>query len=265
MPANPRLLRAEADNLDDFTPRYRTARESALREHIVKTSQALLARHGRHDISFAALALALRIGAGTLRRHFIDLDALLGEILSRHLMDLSRHLGEIPFTDPDRERKKRAKYLEYTRTPFGGLTEAHLLFVRDRHTLPEDLLSSLEQTRDGIGNLLGPDPHETLTLLDTPYISHPRIEAMLAALEPFALPEPAEPAEPATEPTEPATQAPEPATEAPEPVSDPAPEPASSTFETRRPLPSPDPTHLPAASPAHHPIPPAASPPPAPD
>jgi len=204
MPINPRILRAEADDLDDFSPRFRTARESARHDHILKVAQVLLARYGRHELTFTALALALRIGTATLRRHFIDLDALLGDILNRHLMDLARYLGQIPFNDPDRDRKRRAKYLEYTRNGFGGLTQAHLLFVRDRHTLPEDLLTALEQTRDGIGASLGPDPQETLALLDTQIFTLPCIEVMLAALDTLALQQ--TPA-PETQPAEPAPAA----------------------------------------------------------
>jgi AcrR family transcriptional regulator len=243
MPINPRILRDEANDLDDFTPRFQTERQRALREHIIKVSQALLARHGRHNITFAALALALGLGTGTLRRHFIDLDALLGEILRRHLMDLSRHLGEIPLTDPDCESKRRAKYFEYTRTAFGGLTEAHLLFVRERHTLPEDILPALEQTREGIGQFLGPDPYEALSLLDTPYFTLARIEAIIAIQPTPALHE-----QPVPEPDFASEHAP-----------------ATLGEEPDCPLPNPGPAHLLAALPAPHPIPPTTRPPPAPD
>jgi len=179
---NPRILRAEADKFDRSL-RFLTERDRQRREHIVKAAQALLARHGTHAVTFGALALALRMGAGTLRRHFIDLDELLGEILSRHLLAISTALGEIPFNDPDRARKKREAYFTFTRTAFGGLTEAHLLYTRDRHRLPEDIAVNLEQTREGLGELLaGPNGREALVLLDTPYIPLANIEAMLAAL-----------------------------------------------------------------------------------
>jgi AcrR family transcriptional regulator len=182
MQTNPRILRAEADKFDR-QQRFPDERDRQKRELILTAAQALLSRHGSHTITFRAMAAALRMAPATLRRHFFDLDALLGEILSRHLMDLSRHLGEIPFTDPDRARKKRQAYYSFTHGPLGGLTEAHLLFTRDRHLLPDDILSNLHQTREGLGELLaGPNGREALLLLDTPYITLANIEAMLAAL-----------------------------------------------------------------------------------
>ena len=182
MQTNPRTLRAEADAFDRQL-RFPTERDRQQREHILTVAQALLARHGRHTISFTTLAAALRMAPATLRRHFIDLDALLGDILGRHLLALAAALGEIPFDHPDRARQKRAAYFTYTRGAFGGLTEAHLLYTRDRHLLPDDILTSLELTRDGLGDLLaGPNAREALLLLDTPYIPLANIEAMLAAL-----------------------------------------------------------------------------------
>jgi len=199
---NPRILRAEADAFDR-QQRFLPERDRQRREHILTVAQALLARHGRHAITFAAMAASLRMAPATLRRHFIDLDALLGEILSRHLLALSAAMGQVPFNDPDRSRKKREAYFTFTHGPFGGLTEAHLLYTRDRHFLPEDLLTGLEQTRDGLGEFLaGPNGREALLLLDTPYIKLANSEAMLAAL----------PGEPITE-TITETGAAEPATE----------------------------------------------------
>jgi len=195
MQTNPRILRAEADKFDR-QQRFPTERDRQQREHILTAAQSLLARHGSHAISFGAMAAALRMAPATLRRHFIDLDALLGEIIGRHLMDISRRLGEIPFNDPDRCRKQREIYFTFCRGTFGGLTEAHRLYTRDRHVLPQDILSHLENTRDGIGELLaGPNAQAALVLLDTPYIPLANIEVMLAAL-----PQEAETATP-TEPT----------------------------------------------------------------
>jgi AcrR family transcriptional regulator len=231
MQTNPRTLRAEADAFDRQL-RFPPERDRQQREHILTVAQALLARHGRHTISFTTLAAALRMAPATLRRHFIDLDALLGDILGRHLLALAAALGEIPFDHPDRARQKRAAYFTYTRGAFGGLTEAHLLYTRDRHLLPDDILTSLELTRDGLGDLLaGPNAREALLLLDTPYIPLTNIEAMLAAL----------PQEPITETTaettaEPAT---EPATAKPKPS----------------PAPTPKQTHLRPSSTRHQPPP----------
>jgi AcrR family transcriptional regulator len=180
---NPRILRAEADKFDR-QQRFPDERDRQKREHILTAAGALLARHGRHAITFGAMAAALRMAPATLRRHFIDLDALLGEILSRHLLALAAAMGQVPFSDPDRSRKKREAYFTFTHGPFGSLTEAHLLYTRDRNLLPEDVLTSLEQTREGLGDLLaGRNGRTALLLLDTPYIIPlADIESMLAAL-----------------------------------------------------------------------------------
>jgi len=253
MQTNPRTLRAEADAFDRQL-RFPTERDRQQRDHILTVAQALLARHGRHTISFTALAAALRMAPATLRRHFIDLDALLGDILGRHLLALSAALGEIPFDHPDRARQKRQAYFTYTRGAFGGLTEAHLLYTRDRHLLPDDILTSLELTRDGIGDLLaGPHAREALLLLDTPYIPLANIEAMLAAL----------PGEPTTE-TITETTAAEPATAKPatgKPKPSPAPTPKQthlrpiSTRHQPPPLRPPRPWHLTTPRPARAPPP----------
>ena len=90
---------------------------------------------------------------------------------------------------PDHDRRKRQAYAAFTRTGLGGLTEAHLLLVRDRHFLPDDLLPQIEDARDAIGDTLaGANGREALLLLDEPTIPLPHIEPMLAALQPPAAP-----------------------------------------------------------------------------
>jgi AcrR family transcriptional regulator len=155
-----------------------TEREQRRHERILASAQCLMSAYGRANIAFRELAIALRMGSSTLRFHLADLDALLGEILFRHLQALAAAIGRVQ-TDPKPAR--RAAYLAYTRGALGGLTEAHLLFVRDRHLLPPDLLEGLEAARSSLGEWLAGDmADEALLLLDSPIFSGARIEACLA-------------------------------------------------------------------------------------
>jgi AcrR family transcriptional regulator len=162
-----------------------TERQRAREENIVELATAILAEFGTHTITFSSLAIALRLSRATLRFHFCDLHALLADILHRHLMAISRALAAIPLDDPNLHPRRRAAYLEATRTPTGALNEAHLLLVRDRHLLPPDLLPAIELTRQGLGPMLAPRlADEALALLDTPALDAPRIEARLTHVAP---------------------------------------------------------------------------------
>jgi AcrR family transcriptional regulator len=183
-----RILRARAQNRAPAEYAL-TARQQNRHEHIVATAQCLMSAYGSANIAFRDLAIALRMGSATLRFHFVDLDALLGEILSRHLHAVATVIGGIQPDAADPKAARRAAYLAYTRGADGGLTEAHLLLVRDRHLLPPDLLEGLEGMRRHIGELLAGDmADEALLLLDCPRMNGPRIEACLAALAAIAAP-----------------------------------------------------------------------------
>lgn len=150
-------------------------------ETILDVARYLIADEGLENITFTRLARALRMSPATLAFHFVDLPALLGHIIRQHLRALSAELGHVRADDPDRYHKRRAAYLAYTRTPLGGLTEAHLLLVRDRHTLPPDERDGIEDIRRGIGELLTDDlVEEAFALLDLPYLDPARVEARLA-------------------------------------------------------------------------------------
>jgi len=184
-----RILRAKAQSRDPSHFAL-TERQRQRHERVVAISQYLVAEEGRHNINFRSLARALRMTAATLQFHFADMEALLAEILRRHLRLLSAALGAYEPTDPNRHQKRRAAYLAYTRTPLGGLTEAHLLLVRDRHTLPDDERTSIDMMRQGLGELLGGNFwEETLFLLDDPFLDEAAIEARLAA-PPLQAPKP---------------------------------------------------------------------------
>jgi AcrR family transcriptional regulator len=162
-----------------------TDRQLARREEILAAALVLMARHGRVGLSMGRFATALRMGAGTIRRYFVDLDSILAELLARHLVAIMEAFGSVPEASANRGVALRAAYLKATRGADGGFTDAHTLLLRECHTLPPDLAADIEEVRDRIGQILaGPDAATALALLDTPGVLLAQIEAMLAALEP---------------------------------------------------------------------------------
>ena len=193
-----RILRADAENLERDPPEL-TQRGQEQYTRILTLAEGIMARRGIHTMTVTGLAHALCIGAGTLRRHFPDLDVLLATLIRRHLRKIAGALAKIPQGAPDRPQKLRAAYLACTRTPMSGFTDAHLLLVRDRHLLPEDLLTNIEAIRRKLGDILAPGhAEEALGLLDMPSLDAARIEAALAAITATA--EPRKPAPPAPQP-----------------------------------------------------------------
>jgi AcrR family transcriptional regulator len=180
MPTPLRVLRAKAQ---ERNPAHfaLTERQRVRQETILDVAKYLIADEGLENVTFTRLARALRMSPATLAFHFVDLPALLGHLIRLHLRALSVALGGVGADDPDRLCKRRAAYLAYTRTPLGGLTEAHLLLVRDRHTLPPDERDGIEHTRYGIGELLTEGlVEEAFALLDLPCLDAAHIEARLA-------------------------------------------------------------------------------------
>ena len=193
-----RILRADAEDLERDPPAL-TPRQQEQYTRILTLSEGILARRGIHTMTVSGLAQALCIGAGTLRRHFADLDILLATLIGRHMRNLARAIREVPRDAADRPQKTRAAYLAYTRPDLGGFIDAHLLLVRDRHLLPEDLLTPLEAIRRDIGNTVAPGhAEEALGLLDMRCLDAPRIEAALATIT--AATEQPKPAQPAPKP-----------------------------------------------------------------
>ncbi len=168
MPTPHRILRAQAQARDP-KPLHFSIRDLERHDRILTVGRALLAENGRHNVTFAGLAVALSIGTAALRRHFADIDALLGEILRHHLQAIATALGAIPHTDPDRDARRRAAYIAFTRTALGGFTEAHLLLLRDRNLLPDDEHEPIERTRTELARILGGHlADEVLNFLDLP-------------------------------------------------------------------------------------------------
>ena len=125
-------------------------------------------------------------------------------ILNRHLLTLSTAMGTLPQGANDKQAARRGAYLAHTRTGLGGLTEAHLLLVRDRHLLPLADLERIEAIRANLATLLTADhAGAVIDLLDMPSIGLADIDAILAARaahEAAHAPPPAQPAPAAARP-----------------------------------------------------------------
>ena len=176
-----RALRDRIDAIPGNHPRF-TAREQDRQEQIVTAGRTLLAEFGASSFTLNAFALALRMSPASIRRHFIDLDSLLVHILNRHLLTLSTVMGTLPRTANDKHAARRAAYLAHTRTPLGGLTEAHLILVRDRHLLPQADRDRIETIRANLATLMAADHADSvIEWLDTPTMDLADIDAILAA------------------------------------------------------------------------------------
>ena len=198
MPIPSRILRTRVEDhlgRPEFTNRQRDHEA-----HILAAAEDLFATYGRHEVTWRSLGESLRMATATLRWHYTDLHALFAAILSRHLRNVAKALGEVPLDAPNRRHAQCLAYLAATRLPFGGLTPAHLLLTRDRHTLPEDVLDPIEEMRHSLGMLVGGNlGQETLDRLDTPWVTAeslgPVLEILVSPPPPAPpLPEPALPA-----------------------------------------------------------------------
>ncbi len=195
-----RALRDRADAIPGNQPCL-SAHEQDRYEQIVTAGRTLLAEFGAHSFTLPALALALRISPTAIRRHFIDLDSLLVHIINRHLLTLSTVMGALPHGANDKQAARRAAYLSHTRTVLGGLTEAHLLLVRDRHLLPAADRDRIEEVRANLGEMLaGEHAQIVLDLLDTPSMGLADIDAVLAARTAQTAPAGAKPPAPSRPP-----------------------------------------------------------------
>jgi AcrR family transcriptional regulator len=157
-------------------------REIDRRQAILRAATTLMADFSPSSFSLTQFAIAIEASAATIRRHFIDMDGILTEILLRHLQALAACFGQIPPGAPDPQAACRAAYLAHTRTPLGGLTEPHLLFTRDRFRLPPEDLARLDAIHLSLGEQLGGlSPQDVLSLLDCPVLDAAEIEDLIAA------------------------------------------------------------------------------------
>jgi AcrR family transcriptional regulator len=127
-----RILKTQANHIERAPDRF-SQRDRERHERIIRISTPLFATNGRAALTTNGLAIALDIPAATFRRHFVDLDELLGVILTRHLGAISKALGEVRLDSADLPKARRAAYIAYTHTPFHDLTDIHRLLVRDSH------------------------------------------------------------------------------------------------------------------------------------
>jgi AcrR family transcriptional regulator len=187
---NDRLAREMADDL--LGPIYLTPRQRKRQDDILNLTEQLITRFGPVTTSMRLIAHALRITHATLRWHFSDTDAILGEILRRHLHRLGAFLAEVPRDEPDYQRRKREAFVAFTRGPYGGATVPHQLFVNHLSNLPDDIRIPIENTYTNLGfSLAGDLCEEALDLLDNPRHDSREIERRLTATPPPAAPQPA--------------------------------------------------------------------------
>ncbi len=162
----------------------RTARDQQRRDQILAAALALLTAQPRHTVTIATLALGMIVSPATIRRHFLDIDSIVAEILQNHLCAIIKTIGEIPADCANLRQRRRKAYLAATRTPWGHFTDTHALLLREAQSLPEDLASAITQMRCGIGyTLAGDRGHDMLQMLDTAWANHALIEPMCAAIE----------------------------------------------------------------------------------
>jgi AcrR family transcriptional regulator len=173
-----RILRTHAMDVDP-TLRHLSEREIEREERIIACAQHLIVRFGAAAISFTNLALAIRISPTTMRMHFADFHALLGEIMRRHLKTINAAMAAVPRDAPDRPQLQRAAYIEATRF-LGAPNAPHLILITYRTMLPDDERESVDSIREQIGMVLaGADGGACLSLLDNPCFDLGQIEAML--------------------------------------------------------------------------------------
>ena len=183
MPTEARHIRTLLDDLSP--PRHRTTRELDQEARIVAAATAAFARFGRSHITLANFAAGLRLSPATIRRHFPDLHTLLAEILRRHLLAIATAIGDANPNPLAPHAARQAAYIAATRNGFGAPTAPHILLLRDRHTLPEDLAEPIDQLRLQIGDLLaGPRADLALAILDEPTCPEPEALTLLATLSP---------------------------------------------------------------------------------
>jgi AcrR family transcriptional regulator len=124
---------------------------------IMATGRIAMARYGRATIAMPEFSMGLRLTPAQIRWHFPDLDNLFGAICRDHLKNLFAAINEAVAyaNDPDPCQAARAAYFGFTRTALGTFNEAHTLFLRDRHTLPEDEAASVNATYNRLPQSLG--------------------------------------------------------------------------------------------------------------
>ncbi len=191
-PIPARLMRAQAEACKSRPAQ--TPRERARRAYILESARAIFIAHGRTRVTLRDLAIATGLTQISIRHQFADLDHLFSLTLAKYMDEIIQAVSAVPRHHPDLFARRRAEYFRVTRGICNIPTPLHFLWMRERFTLPEDQLESLELARRTLGFLLAGEAWETaLLLLDTHHLDEAQIEAMLAASASHAQPQTATP------------------------------------------------------------------------
>src|SRR5579875_3196981 len=133
-------MRPTARALRAVAQKHRAVRELRRSDHeqadrVVATATELFAEYGVPVVTFGMIAEACNMRPASLRRLFADHGAILAAVLDLHWKRIAEAVGRAGRTP----RERRAAYFEVTRSPYGGLASAHLVWRRDRRYIPEDV------------------------------------------------------------------------------------------------------------------------------
>ena len=184
MPTPTRILRSLCEELDP-SMHDRTIREEGQFQRIMKCAPTLLTFYNIDRITFTALAVAMKMAPATLRRHFVDIPALLGYLIREHLLEINAAIAAIRRDTPNFFQLRRAAYLTATRKPLGAHTEIHLLMLNNLANLPGDVRLPLIELQNAIASALAPPGQAdfVLSMIENPYITPRRLEAIVATPE----------------------------------------------------------------------------------
>jgi AcrR family transcriptional regulator len=185
MPTPTRILRALCEELDP-TMHDRTTRQECQFQRIMQCAPPLLTFYNLDRITFTALAAAMRMAPVTLRFHFVDIPALLGYLIREHLRKINAAIAAVRRESPNHFQLRRAAYLAATRTPLGAHTDIHLLMLNNLANLPDDVRLPILAIQQQMASALAPPDQAdfVFSMMDNPFISPRRLEAIIATPEP---------------------------------------------------------------------------------
>ena len=185
-PIPSRLLRAQAQSCRS-RPSL-SERDLKRRDFILEAATKIFIEHGPARVTLTQFAYATSLSQVTIRRLSDDMPSLFGRVLLKHLDNIIAAISAVPRDGPDRLIRCRAAYFRATRGNFDIPRPLHFLLLRDRFSLPEDILEPIEQQRRVIGFMVGGDDGEdALCLLDHPITDLQKIEAAFAAMQAVTL------------------------------------------------------------------------------
>jgi AcrR family transcriptional regulator len=139
--------------------------------YILQAGRLAITQFGFDSLKMPQFGLGLRLTPAQIRWHYPDLENLLDAILRDHLETIANAIDDSiqDPNDPDRHQTARAAYFAATRDANGRFTEAHRLFLQNRHHLPEDEAKTIDISVGNLARTLGGDTNgtEALNLLNT--------------------------------------------------------------------------------------------------